>query len=88
MQVAVDIVTDEVRELKFDLAAPGNDLALRAHVKSFKAPQINVTLNSESLDLDQLLPPPPKTQRELIRLRRELALFQALIKPQVNQLQM
>lgn len=60
MQVLVDVVTDELKTFQFDMAAPGNDLVVKANIKSFSAPKINVTVNSANLDLDQLLPPPPK----------------------------
>ncbi len=64
MQVHVEVETDHLKKASFNLEAPGNDLAVLATVKSFSKPLVNVSLSSNGIDLDQLLPPPPPPPKE------------------------
>jgi hypothetical protein len=62
MQVSADIVTDEIRDLRLDIQAPGTDVSVRAQLKSFTSPQLTMSVSAESLDMNQFLsmaPAPP-----------------------------
>ena len=55
VNLGVSISTDKVERMFFNFSAPGNDLSVEGSVLSFKAPKVDLTAKSASLDLDQLV---------------------------------
>lgn len=63
-QAQVVVVTDEVKDLTVDMNAPENHLAIKGHLKNFKAPQVALQVHSNGLNLDKILPPPAEPTGE------------------------
>jgi uncharacterized protein involved in outer membrane biogenesis len=59
----IDVATDQIQNLLLTMKAPGNDLTVKGKVVSFSAPQVNIDVTSNSLDLDQLVEWPAKPQK-------------------------
>ncbi len=59
VQVNVAVVTDELKEAKVLVEAPETHVLLTSTVKNFAKPVVTVAVNSNGINLDKLLPPPP-----------------------------
>lgn len=60
LQVDVAVVTDELKEAKVLVEAPENHILVTTNVKNFAKPNVTVNVNSNGINLDKLLPPPPE----------------------------
>ncbi len=58
LQMRMHVVTDQIKNFNLEVEAPGTDMKVSAKLKNFAAPQVSVKLNSNAIDLDQLLPKP------------------------------
>lgn len=55
IDASIHVVTDQLENLNVKVTAPGTDISLTGKMVSFTAPRFDFQLNSNSIDLDQLM---------------------------------
>lgn len=61
IDASIHVVTDQLENLTAKVTAPGTDISLSGKVVSFTAPKFDFQLNSNGIDLDQLMNFAPPT---------------------------